>query len=106
MLYIENMAEFVYQLIKTRREGIFFPQNAELVNTSDWAKYISDANGHKLFLSRLLGTGVAVGKHVPKIKGICQKAFGDSYYDTSMSNYDDMPYNVVGFKESIEKTER
>ena len=105
MLFIDNFSAFVDQLIKTGKPGIFYPQNAELANTSQWAKYIAEEHQKKLYLSRFLGWCAQVGKHVPGISGYCVKAFGDSYYDPAMSEYPDMSYQVATFRESIAKTE-
>jgi nucleoside-diphosphate-sugar epimerase len=35
MIYIDNLSEFVKQLIDNQSGGLFFPQNAEYVNTSE-----------------------------------------------------------------------
>ena len=105
MLFIDNLSAFVDQLIKTGKPGIFFPQNAELVNTSQWARCIAEANHKNLRLSGVLGWCARAGKHIPGISGYCVKAFGDSYYDPAMSEYPDMPYQTVTFRESIVKTE-
>lgn len=106
MLYIDNLSEFIYQLIRFRRGGVFFPQNAELVNTSEWVKNIAKEKGKDIFLSRLLGWCVIIGMHIPGIKDYCIKAFGDSYYTNRMSEYSELSYQIVSFEESIRKTER
>lgn len=106
MLYIDNLSEFVYQLILCGRGGVYFPQNQELANTSEWAKSIAVENGKSLHLSRFLGLCTTVGKHIPIMSKFCIKAFGDSYYSLEMSKYDDIKYQVVSFRDSIHYTEK
>lgn len=105
MLFIDNFSEFLYQLIKNQQAGMFYPQNAELVNTTEWVKYIAEEHGKTVYMSSFLGWCVKLGMHIPIIKEYCIKAFGDSYYNPEMSKYSDMRYQIVGFRESIRKTE-
>lgn len=104
MLFIDNFSEFLYCLIKDPREGTFYPQNSELVNTSEWVKCIAEANAKKVYLSVVLGVCAQIGKWIPGIKGYCIKAFGDSYYDSNLS-HSEFGYQVYKFKQSIEATE-
>ena len=48
MIYIGNLCCFIKQCIDTEREGLFFPQNAEYVNTSRMVRYIAKNNGKKI----------------------------------------------------------
>ena len=55
----------------------------------------------------LPGTSLSIKllENVPgKIGGLAKKAFGDSYYDMSLSEYKD-EYRVNGLRNTIEKTE-
>ena len=105
MLYIDNLSEFVMRLVEGHRGGIFYPQNKELVNTTEWVKYIAEEHGKKIHTSRILGFLAELGKHVPGVRGYCIRAFGNSYYDIMMSGLDGLDYRVVGFRESIHETE-
>lgn len=105
MLYIENLCEFLYIIMEEQKAGVFFPQNQELVNTSEMVSNIAKAHGKHIMQSRFLALGVEVGKHVPgKIGNLCHKAFGNSYYDLEMSDIG-RRYQLVSLKESIERTE-
>ena len=105
MLYIENLCEFLCVVIKEQRAGIFFPQNKELVNTCEMVKEIAKVNGHQLCTISWLKPFVAIGRKMPgKIGELCQKAFGSSYYELEMSEYD-FEYRVVDFQESVRRTE-
>jgi UDP-glucose 4-epimerase len=105
MLYIENLCEFLCVIMKDTRAGIFFPQNKELVNTSDMVKQIAAVNGHKIWVTFLLTPFVMIGRKVPgKIGDLCRKAFGSSYYELEMSECG-FEYCAVSMKDSICKTE-
>lgn len=105
MLYIENLCEFLCLIMKEPKAGVFFPQNKELVNTSDMAKQIAVASGHKIWVTFLLTPFVAIGMKVPgKIGGLCKKAFGSSYYELGMSECG-LEYSVVATNDSICRTE-
>jgi len=105
MLYIENLCEFVCDLIMTGEGGIYFPQNAEYTRTSDMVKQISKAAGKPVAVTKLLAPAVSIASHVPgKISGLVNKAFGNSCYDQELSRYS---FNYVSdsLSESIHKTE-
>ena len=48
MIYIGNLCAFVADVIRYRREGIFFPQNAEYVNTCEMAGQIAAFHGRNM----------------------------------------------------------
>ncbi len=105
MLYIENLCEFLCRIMKEPRSGVFFPQNSELVNTSDMVKQIAKAKGHKIWVTPLLTPFVMLGMKMPgKIGGLCQKAFGSSFYELEMSDCG-FDYNVYKLEKTIERTE-
>lgn len=99
MIYIDNLSEFVKQLIDNRSEGLFFPQNAEYVNTSEMVRLIAEAHGKRIVMIKLFNPLL----RLLKISTV-NKVIGDLVYDMSMSKYESN-YRVCGFKESIEKTE-
>lgn len=105
MLYIENLCEFLCLIMKEPKAGVFFPQNKELVNTSDMVKQIASASGHKILVTPLLAPFVWIGMKMPgKIGGLCQKAFGSSYYEPEMSECG-FEYCAVSLEDSIRRTE-
>jgi UDP-glucose 4-epimerase len=99
MIYIDNLSEFVKQLIESQSGGLFFPQNAEYVNTSEMVRLISEANGKRLVMTKLFNPLISL-LNVSTIK----KIFGDLFYEMSMSEYE-IDYRVSNFKESIFQTE-
>lgn len=105
MLYIENLCEFLSQVMMRGEGGIFWPQNAEYTRTSEMVKIIGEVSGHKVRVSKMWNWAVSIASHIPsKISRLANKAFGNMSYDQSMSRYD-FKYQVVNLKESIKRTE-
>lgn len=105
MLYIENLCEFLSQVMIRGEGGIFWPQNAEYTKTSEMVKIIGEVSGHKVRVSKMWNWAVSIASHIPsKISELANKAFGNMSYDQSMSRYD-FKYQVVNLKESIKRTE-
>ena len=105
MLHIDNLCEFIKLMIDNEESGVFFPQNSKYTNTSDMVQMIASVKGHRIIM--LPGTSLSIKllENVPgKIGGLAKKAFGDSYYDMSLSEYKD-EYRVNGLRNTIEKTE-
>lgn len=106
MLYIGNLCEFLCQIMINPQAGVFFPQNTELVNTSEMVKQIARVSGHKIWVTPLLAPFVKLGMILPgKIGGLCKKAFGSSYYDLQMSECG-LNYRVCDMNDSIRRTEK
>lgn len=112
MLYIENLCKFISLLIENEERGIFFPQNAEYVSTSEMVQNISKAYHKKIHLVRffnpllrLLGEGERKGGgNLRKIRGLVNKAFGNMIYEKTMSEYKE-EYRIYDLEESIRLTE-
>ncbi len=105
MLYIENLCEFLCQVMIRGEGGIFWPQNAEYTRTSDMVRMIGDVCGHKVRVSKAWNWAVGLASKCPgKVSGLANKAFGNMSYDQRMSRYD-FDYQVVGLEESIKRTE-
>lgn len=105
MLYIENLCEFLCQVMLRGEGGVFWPQNAEYTRTSEMVKIISEVSGHKIHISKAWNWGVSLASHIPgKASKLANKAFGNFSYNQSMSQYG-FEYQVVDLKESIRRTE-
>ncbi len=105
MLYIENLCEFLCQVMMRGEGGIFWPQNAEYTNTSDMVKMIGDTINHKIHVSKGWNWVVGLARIIPgKPRGLANKAFGNMSYDQNMSKCD-FDYHIVDLKESIRRTE-
>lgn len=106
MLYIENLCEFLCQVMLVGKGGIFFPQNKEYTKTADMVKMISEAAGKKILITKLLNPFVWIGSKMPgKLGGLVNKAFGNSCYDKKISIYSQIKYNSFSLKDTIYRTE-
>ncbi len=105
MLYIENLCEFLCQVMIRGESGIFWPQNKEYTRTSEMVKCIGEVSCHKVRVSKAWNWTVGLASHIPgKVSGLANKAFGNMSYDQSMSKYD-FDYQLVNLRTSIERTE-
>ncbi len=102
MLYITNLAEFVRLMVQNNEQGIFWPQDGELINTSHMVRLIAGAHGKKI----LLIPGLTwVLKGLSHVTGLVNKAFGSLYYAPELSAYKE-DYCVCSLEQAIEETER
>lgn len=105
MLYIENLCEFLCQVMIRGEGGIFWPQNAEYSRTSEIVKMIADVSNHRIAVSKVWSWTVRLATLIPgKPRGVANKAFGNMAYDQNISTYD-FEYQLVGLNESIKRTE-
>lgn len=96
MLYIDNLCEFVKQIIIHGLEGIVYPQNGEYADTVEIIRYYAKANGRKIWITRLFNPFIwLLGNHVRSLG----KMFSNSTYDMDMSEYP-FNYRVVDLEES------
>lgn len=99
MIYINNLSEFIKQVIDNESDGLFFPQNSEYVNTSEMVKLIAEVHGRRIIMVKLFNPILGV-LNVNTIN----KVFGDLVYDKKMSE-NEIDYRIFEFEESIYKTE-
>lgn len=101
MLHIDNLCEFVKLMIVNEENGVFHPQNKELVQTSEMVRQIAEHYNHKMWFTKLGNPVINLLFRVNVIK----KVFGDLYYDQSMSTYDGGNYQMNNLMQSITQTE-
>ena len=101
MLYIDNLAEFVKQLILREKEGYFYPQNKELSDTVEIVRFFAKKYNKKIWISKLFNPFVVIGSwFLPQVP----KMFADSYYVQEMSKYE-FDYQMVSLEESMKGLE-
>ena len=99
MLYIDNLNEFLRLAIENSATGIFCPQNAEFVNTSEMVAAIRKS--YRKAGVTIPGFGWLLNIFAGKIN-LFAKVFGTLTYDKSMSVYKNIGnYQIVDFGESI-----
>lgn len=99
VLYVENLAEFVAQVIDRRLYGMFWPQNRDYMSTSRAVHELASFQGKKVRFLRLLNP---VARFACKYVGAARKAFGSLYYTRALSD-SGFDYQVCSFRESIER---
>lgn len=101
MLFIDNLCEFVKQLILNDCQGTFYPQNAEYADTVEIIRYFAKKYNHRIWITRLFNPFISLfGDHVRALG----KMFSNSTYDMEMSKYD-FDYQIVGLEESFKDVE-
>lgn len=102
MLHIDNLCEFIKLMINHEETGIFFPQNAEYVKTSEMVRLIAEVHGKKIKLTKAFNWLVnLLSLKIP----IVNKVFGNLVYKESMSTYEKENYRIRDLRESIKLTE-
>lgn len=105
MLYVGNLCKFISLMIENEENGIFFPQNAEYVRTSDMVQAIAKAHGKKIRMVKIFNPFLRLlGKLGGKTGGLVNKAFGNMVYEQGMSEYEE-DYRVADLQESVRLTE-
>jgi UDP-glucose 4-epimerase len=94
MIYIENLCEFIKEVIDQEKSGLFFPQNAEYTNTSEMVRWIAEEHGKKIKLIGVFNWIIRFQKPM-----IIKKVFGSLTYEPV-----DM-VETIKLKESIKDTE-
>ena len=104
MIYIDHLSECVKQLMDNKSNGVFFPQNAEYVNTSEMVRLIAEARGKKIILIKLGAPFVYMAICLSKTFA---KAFGTLVYKKEMPGGPIAnKYETCSFEKTIERTER
>lgn len=103
MLYIKNLCEFIKYVIENEKKGIFYPQNKEILSTSEIVKTISVINDKKMYQTKILNILVYCLYLIPieKTKNLIKKSFGSLYYKKEISDYEGNNYQLYSFEESI-----
>lgn len=99
MIYIDNLSQFVKDVINNCGSGLFFPQNSEYVNTSKMVELISETHGKKILFTRLFNPLIYLMKRNKTVN----KVFGNLVYEKSLSNLERM--EQISLVESIKLTE-
>lgn len=95
ILHVDTLCELLKMIIDNTAAGIFFPQNLQPLSVTDILKTIKVASKKKTILIRL-----------PKFMWInlpmFRKIYGNSYYDTELSNHFNNDYVKMDSKEAIQ----
>lgn len=97
ILFIDNLSEFIRQIILRNMSGIFYPQNKEYADTVEIVRFFAKKYNKKIWISRIFNPLVWIGSFL--LKPVC-KMFANSYYEQSMSQYP-FDYQVANFEDSL-----
>lgn len=102
MIYAGNLCEFLRLLIEQEKQGIFHPQNREIISTAELVSAVAAETGHMV---RLIPMFNPLIKGLAAVSGLFKKVFGNFYYVPELSEYEGMDYRIYDLKESIRITE-
>ena len=97
MIYIDNLCEFVKQVIIRGLKGTFHPDNKDLADTVEIVSSFAKQNNHRIHFWKWINIFVYLG--APFITSIC-KMFADSYFEDDIKNVG-FEYEVVSLRESF-----
>lgn len=100
MIYIDNLCNFLCEIIKNNEKGVFFPQNANYISTINIIKEINRIKNRRIFLLNTFNPLINI---LFQKNTFFKKIFGDLTYDQSMSVYKES-YQKISFEDSIKKT--
>ncbi|MBS4930153.1 MAG: NAD-dependent epimerase/dehydratase family protein [Clostridiales bacterium] len=103
MIAIDNLCEFLYQVMIQEKGGIYHPQDIEYVETSKLVGYMRKANGKGILYVKKLNPLIST---VVKTVGTAEKVFGNYVYVKSISRYDRMEYQVVDIRKVLKEIVR
>lgn len=83
MIYIDNLSEFVRQLINQDINGVYFPQNKDYVSTTEMLTLIRSAHNKRTKRLKMLNPLIRLS--MPFMKNV-RKVYGDFIYSIEESN--------------------
>lgn len=98
MIAIDNLCEFLYQVMIQEKRGIYHPQDKEYVETSKLVGYMRKANGKGILYVKMFNPILRV---LVKKVGVVEKIFGDYKYEKEISIYNGVQYQVLDMKRFI-----
>lgn len=101
MIYIDNLSEFIKNIIATNQFGLFFPQNEKYIETTELVSLIAQINNKKIILTKVFNPIIKLFSFYPIIK----KVFGNLIYEKKMSKQE-FEYQIYNLSESIKIMEK
>ncbi|MCY1151245.1 MAG: NAD-dependent epimerase/dehydratase family protein [Sphaerochaetaceae bacterium] len=101
MLFIDNLCEFVKQMIINEETGIFFPQNKEYVSTTELVRQIAKVHNHKIIFTKMFNPLIRLMFKSQTIK----KMFGNLTYERQIITKNTLDTIFIDFNKSILLTE-
>lgn len=99
MIHILNLCNFIKVIIDRMIDGVYHPQNNQLVDTTKLIEEIRKVNGLKKRAIKILNILIIISK--PFFSPI-RKIYGDLFYNFKENH----SYQIINFEESIIQSER
>ncbi len=100
MLYIDNLTELIRLMIEEPKTETVMPQDENAVTAAALMQVMATVLKGRTKCSKFLGLGVRLLAFLPIVK----KAYGGVAYDERLSDVYEKKYQVVDFKNAIERT--
>ena len=100
MIAIDNLCEFLYQVVVKEKSGVYHPQDREYVETSKLVGYMRKANEKGILYVKRFNPFISVAV---KMVGTIEKIFGNYVYVKRLSQYEGMEYQVTDVKKVLKK---
>lgn len=101
LISIDNLCNFVCEVVENQDSGVYHPQNAHHTSITEIIKEVRAAMGKKTLI--IPGFGWAI-KLFMKMSYKAERAFADDFYDLEFSRYKENTYCSLDFKESVKKS--
>lgn len=101
VLFVNNLSEFLKQIVDLRFKGVFYPQDSQYVSTSQLVELIAKTHKKKIYSIRLFNP--IINLLAFKFNFI-NKIFGNLVYDKSLSELN-LDYCIADLKEAIKIAE-
>lgn len=99
MIYIDNLCEFIKQVIDKEKSGVVYPQNKEYVSTKSIIQEMAKCMKKKMLVIKIFNPLL---KMLSRKINYINKIFGNKVYDKKLSG--DFSYCIVEFEESIRRS--
>lgn len=100
MIYIDNLSEFIKDLVDNKKNRIYHPQNRDYVNTSRMVKEISEVHHKKIRLTKMFNPVFKLLSDT----GLIKKVFGSLIYHKTIIDYIKFNQETI-FEKTIKLTE-
>lgn len=100
MIYIDNLCELIYLIVKHQKGGIYLPQDPDIKCTSLLVKDMARLCNHRIVMTKIFNPILKIlGKRIYYI----DKALGNTAYTKEASNYFDYEYQIIDYEEALRR---
>lgn len=100
MIYIDNLCELIYLIVKNNKRGIYLPQDNQIICTSKMVKDLAVIYGKQMHLIKIFNP---ILKFFGRKIYFIDKAFGNIAYAAEASNDFEYQYQVVSYEMALKR---